>query len=65
MRNIIYEYKNEIKKIKIKPNKTKDDFDKIKTLEKKLSLQKDAINDSKYFLRIKEKNKLKNKLYRR
>ena len=61
LRDIIYEYKNEIKKIKIKqPNKTKDDSDKIKNLEKKLSLQKDAINDSKYFLRIKE-NVIKNK----
>ena len=54
MRDIIYEYKNEIKKIKIKPNKTKDNFDKIRGLEKKLSLQKDAVNDSEYFLRIKE-----------
>ena len=58
----MYEYKNEIKKKKkkVKPNKTKDDFDKIKGLEKKLSLQKDAINDSEYFLRIKE-NIIKNK----
>ena len=53
LRDIMHEYKNEIKKIKIKPNKTKDDFDKIKGLEKKLSLQKDVINDSEYFLRIK------------
>ena len=49
LRDTIYEYKNEIKKIKIKPNKTKDDFDKIRDLEKKLSLQKDAINDSNIF----------------
>ena len=60
LRDIIYEYKSEIKKIKIKPNKTKDDFNKIRDLEKKLSLQKDAINDSEYFLRIKE-NISKNK----
>ena len=46
----MYEYKNEIKK---KENKTKDDFDKIKYLQKNLSLQKDAINDNEYFLRIK------------
>ena len=43
-------------KIKRKPKKTKDDFDKIGDLEKKLALQKDAINYSEYFLRIKEKN---------
>ena len=62
----MHEYKNKIKKIKIKPNKTKDDFDKIKGLEKKLSLQKDAINDKEYFLRIKENVvKNKNKLYQR
>ena len=54
LRDIMHEYKNEIKKIKIKPNKTKHDFDKIKSLEKKLSLQKDAINDSEYFLKLKE-----------
>ena len=60
LRDIIYEYKNEIKKINIKPNKTKDDFDKIRGPQKKLSLQKDAINDSEYFLRIKE-NIIKNK----
>ena len=60
LRDIIYEYKNEIKRIKIKPNKTKDDFDKKKGLEKKFSLQKDATNDKEYFLRIKE-NIVKNK----
>ena len=49
LRDIVYEYKNEVKKIKIKPNKTKDDFDKIRGLEKKLSLQKDVKNDSEYF----------------
>ena len=54
LRDIIYEHKNEIKKIKIKPNKTKDDFNKIKDLEKKLSSQKDAVNDSEHFLKIKE-----------
>ena len=60
LRDIIYEYKDEIKRIKRKPNKTKDDFNKIKDLEKKLSLQKDAINDSEYSLRINE-NIIKNK----
>ena len=60
LRDIIYEYKDEIKRIKGKPNKTKDDFNKIKDLEKKLSLQKDAINDSEYSLRINE-NIIKNK----
>ena len=40
----MHEYKNEIKKIKVKPNKTKDDFDKIINLEKKFSSQKDVIN---------------------
>ena len=54
LRDIMHEYKNEIKKIKIKPRKTKHDFDKIKSLEKKLSLQKDAINDSEYFSKLKE-----------
>ena len=53
LRDIIYEYKNEIKKIKIKSNKTKDDFDKIRDLEEKLALQKDVINDNEYFLKIK------------
>ena len=61
LRDVIYEYKSEIKKKrKRKPNKTKDNFDKIIDLEKKLSLQKDAINNSEYFLRIKE-NIIKNK----
>ena len=60
LRDIIHEYKIEIKKKKIKLNKTKDDFNKTRDLEKKLSLQKDAINDSEYFLRIKE-NIIKNK----
>ena len=55
MRDIINEYKDEIKK-----KKKKDDFDKIRDLEKKLALQKDVINDSEYFLRIKE-NIIKNK----
>ena len=66
MNDIINEYKYETKKIKKKSNKTKEDFDKIRDLEKKFSLQKDAINDSEYFLRIKE-NIIKNKkkLYRR
>ena len=50
LRDIMHEYKNEIKKIKKNTNKTKDDFDKIKALEKKLSLQGDVINDSEYFL---------------
>ena len=49
-----------MKRIKSKPNKTKDDFNKIRDLEKKLALQKDAINDSEYLLRIKE-NIIKNK----
>ena len=49
-----------LKKIIKKTNKTKDDFDKIRGLEKKLSLQKDALNNSEYFLRIKE-NIIKNK----
>ena len=35
LRDIIYEYKDETKKIKIKPNKTKDDFNQIRDLEKK------------------------------
>ena len=60
LRDIINEYKDEIKKMKRKPNKTKDDFNKIKDLEKKLALQNDAINDNEYFLRIKE-NIIKNK----
>ena len=62
LRDIIYEYKDykEIKRIKRKPNKTKDDFNKIRDIEKKLALQKDWINDSEYFLRIKE-NIIKNK----
>ena len=59
LRDIMHEYKNEIKKIKVKPNKTKDDFDKIINLERKFSLQKDVINDSEYFLKIKE-NIIKN-----
>ena len=54
LRGIIHEYKDEIKRIKRKPNKTKADFNKIKDLVKKLALQKDVINDSEYFLRIKE-----------
>ena len=49
-----------LKKIIKKTNKTKDDFDKIRGLEKKLSLQKDTLNNSEYFLRIKE-NIIKNK----
>ena len=59
LRGIIHEYKDEIKRIKRKPNKTKADFNKIKDLVKKLALQKDVINDSEYFLRIKE-NIIKN-----
>ena len=59
LRSIIHEYKDEIKRIKRKPNKTKADFNKIKDLVKKLALQKDVINDSEYFLRIKE-NIIKN-----
>ena len=35
LRDIIHEYKDEIKRIKSKPNKTKDDFNKIRDLEKK------------------------------
>ena len=34
LREIIYETKDELKKIENKPNKTKDDFDKIKDLKK-------------------------------
>ena len=60
LKDIIHEYKDKIKRIKRKSNKTKDDFNKIRDLEKKLALQKDAINDSEYFLRIKE-NIIKNK----
>ena len=34
LREIIYETKDELKKIENKLNKTKDDFDKIKDLKK-------------------------------
>ena len=42
LREIIYETKDELKKIKNKPNKTKVDLDKIKDLKNKFDLQNAA-----------------------